>query len=265
MPEETKESKDQMEMLGTFSADDSVEDKVDSLWRQLMVYKSFADSDLSDAKIRRAEVEAAREQAEMEAVKTTKLLCEQMNAEAERDLRVAEEKTAQATRDREEADAKLKKTKEMKAKLDEERDQIVADAQKQAQQILEDARSAAERETKDLRRQAFKEIKTVLTRVENMRAAVSEELETQRILTNVSKLKASSKRMLAESGLEDDGGAPAVDSDAAPFVAEPAVNGRPTDSSAPTYAGNGGPAASNNGKVRRAERTTGDKKASGKA
>ena len=81
---------------------------------------------------------------------------------------------------------------------DRDRDQIVAQAQKEAQEVLDQARAEARQETTELRRQAFKEIKTILTRVENMNSAVNEELETQRILTNVAKLKVSPKWMLSE-------------------------------------------------------------------
>ena len=264
MPEDTKGTQDQMELLRAFSADDSMEDKVDSLWRQLMVYKTFADSDLSEAKIRRAEAEAAREQAEMEAVRTTKLMCGRMRSDAERDLRTAEEKIASATKAREEAEVKLKKAKELRSKLDDERDQIVADAQKQAQQILEEASTTAQREAKDLRRQAFKEVKTILTRVENMRAAINEELETQRILTNVSKLKASSRRVLAEGGHEYGDGALASEGEADPPEAELVVNSSP-DGAVADQTVNGGPADTKRNERTRTARTTGSKKPSDKS
>ena len=78
MPDDLKGPQDQMGLMRTFSNDEPMEDQVDSLWRHLMVYKSFADSDLSEAKIRRAEAEAARERAEMETVKATELVCERM-------------------------------------------------------------------------------------------------------------------------------------------------------------------------------------------
>ena len=264
MPEDNKGPQEQVELLRAFSADDSMEDKVDSLWRQLMVYKSFADSDLSEAKIRRAEAEAAREQAEMEAVRTTKLTCERMRSDAERDLRAAEEKVAAATKAREEAESKLKKAKELRSKLEEERDQIVADAQKQAQEILEEARTTAQRETKDLRRQAFKEVKTILTRVENMRAAINEELETQRILTNVSKLKANSRRVLAEGGHEYGDGALASEGEADPPEAEQEVSGGSDDPVADQTV-NGGPAGSKRNERTRTARSTGSKKPSNKS
>ena len=58
---------------------------------------------------------------------------------------------------------------------------------------------AAQHESTELRGQALKDIKNILTRVEGMRAAVTEEMESQRILTNVAKLRAGSNGILAES------------------------------------------------------------------
>ena len=51
MPEEQVNFKDNLEVLESIRLDDNTEqDKVDALWPQLMVYKSFGDSDLTDAK-----------------------------------------------------------------------------------------------------------------------------------------------------------------------------------------------------------------------
>ena len=54
----------------------------------------------------------------------------------------------------------------------------------------------AKRETSELRRHALKEIRVILNRVDSMKATVDEEMETQRILTNISKIKATSRWML---------------------------------------------------------------------
>ena len=80
--------------------------------------------------------------------------------------------------------------------IDNERGQIIADAQKKAQSIIEGANDIAKRETSELRRHALKEIRVVLNRVDSMKATVDEEMETQRILTNISKIKATSRWML---------------------------------------------------------------------
>ena len=55
MSDESFEIKDQLDVLRSIPVDDNTpEEKVDALWRQLMVYKSFTDTELSDSKARRA-------------------------------------------------------------------------------------------------------------------------------------------------------------------------------------------------------------------
>ncbi len=203
MSEEAREVKDQLELLRTYPIDDSVEhEKVDAVWRQLMVYKSFSDGDLSDAKSRRAQAEAAREQAQMEAIRTTQLLCAKMKSESALELQEANKIKAEADSYKEEAQAEFAKAK---AFLEESRKEVkehVAEAQKKGQEIIDGANEIAQRETTELRRNALKEIKAVLTRVETMKSTADEELETQRVLTNISKIKATS-RWLLDSPAED--------------------------------------------------------------
>lgn len=200
MPEEREsmDIMDQLQILQSVSLDgeSGQDEKVDALWRQLMAYKSFGDSDLSDAKARRAQAEASREQAQMEAIRTTQLLCAKIKSDAELELQEASRVRAQSEKTRQEAEEHLAKSKERREQVDNERGQIIADAQKKAQAIIEGASDIAKRETSELRRHALKEIRTVLNRVDSMKATVDEEMETQRILTNISKIKATSRWML---------------------------------------------------------------------
>lgn len=199
MPDDYVDISDQLELLQSMTLDDSTEqDKVDALWRQLMVYKSFGDTDLSDAKTRRAQAEAAREQAQMEAIRTTQLLCARMRTEADLELQEARKSKAQAEETFKEAEEYLKKAQEKKEQLEKDRVEMIAEAQHKAQAIIDGAHDIAKRETTELRRHALKEIKAVLSRVESMRATMDEEVETQRILSNISKIKASSRWLLEE-------------------------------------------------------------------
>ena len=198
MPDETKKPDEDIELLPSLSMEESSDEKVEALWRQLMVYKSFAENDLAEARARRARAEAAREEAELEAIRTTEAVCERMRAKTEKEHQEVRNLKAGATKAREDAEAEFRSAREAKAQADRDRDQIVAQAQKESQEVLDQACAEARQETTELRRQPFKEIKTILTRVENMNSAVNEELETQRILTNVAKLKVSPKWMLAE-------------------------------------------------------------------
>ena len=206
MPDGAKDSKDQLELLRSLPIDESTESKVEALWRQLMIYKSFSGGDLSEAKARRAEAEVSREQAEVETIKMTKSLCERMRRDAERDLDEVRQAKVEALKARQDAQAELTRAAEVRVEAEAQRGQTVADAQKEAQAVLDNARATAKQEATELRRQSLKEIRTILTRAEDMRAAAGEELETQRILTNVAKLKTTSRRLLADAlGPEDAG------------------------------------------------------------
>ena len=197
MPEDQVNFKDNLEVLQAIRLDDGTEqDKVDALWRQLMVYKSFGDSDLTDAKSRRAQAESAREQAQMEAIRTTQLLCARMRTEAELELQETKKAKMEAEKNRQYAEEEIRKAKERRDQADGERLDIIAEAQKKAQTIIDGAHDIAKRETTDLRRHALKEIKGVLGRVENMRSLADEEVETQKILSNISKIKATSRWLL---------------------------------------------------------------------
>ncbi len=203
MSEDAKEVKDQLELLRSYPIDDSVEhEKVDAIWRQLMVYKSYSDGDLSDAKSRRAQAEAAREQAQMEAIRTTQLLCAKMKSESAIELQEANKFNAEAESYKAEAHAELAKAKGFLEQSKKEVKEHIAEAQMKGQEIIDGANEIAQRETTELRRNALKEIKAVLTRVETMKSTADEELETQRVLTNISKIKATS-RWLLDSPAED--------------------------------------------------------------
>ncbi len=203
MAEESKAAREQLEALRSLPLDDSSEEKVDALWRQLLVYKSFADTDLSEAKARRAQAEAAREQAQMEAIRATQLQCARMRTEAEAALRDANSIRAEASKLRNQMEAELEKARQKKAHADEEYAQMITDAEKKAQEVVDGALENARQETTELRRHALQEIKTVLNRVEGMRSAVTEELETQRILTNISKIKANARWLMNEGAEEN--------------------------------------------------------------
>jgi vacuolar-type H+-ATPase subunit H len=200
MPEEINESKEPLVLLGSFPLDDASgaeEEKIDSLWRQMMVYKAF-EQDLSESRARRAEAEAVRERTEQEAYRAALAHSHQMRAESERELSEAREQRQQASKANQEAQEALANAKETVAKARKEHDQLIEDARKEAQEITDKARASAQREVTELRRQALKEVKGVLGRVENMRAAANEELETQRILSSVAKLKATTKWDLSD-------------------------------------------------------------------
>ena len=197
MADELNEAKAQLDLLRSMPLDDT-DEKVETLWRQLMVYKSVSGDKPRETKARRAEAENAREQAEREAIYAAQVIAENLKTEAERELTKAREIVEEARHGRQALDAELESFNQRKADFEKERDRMTAEAQRSAQEIIDQARSAAQRETTELRGQALEEIKTILTRVEAMRASVHEELEIQRILTNVAKLKANSRAVISD-------------------------------------------------------------------
>ena len=66
----------------------------------------------------------------------------------------------------------------------------------------------------DLIRQVLKEIRAIMSRIENVRAATDEELETQRIFSGVAKIKATSASLLFEGSPERNNGADPGESEA---------------------------------------------------
>lgn len=153
MPVNKKDASDQLDLLRSLPIDDTAEDKVEVLWRQVMVYKSFADSDLSEAKARRAQAEMAREQAELDSVNTTKELCARMRAEAQQELEEAARIKTETAKERQDIEAVLAQIDGRRAQAEAERDEIIADAPRKVQEVADQARASAQQETMALRRQ----------------------------------------------------------------------------------------------------------------
>ena len=63
MADRVEEEKEQINLMGSLPFQEPG-DRIDALWRQIMVYKAFAEGDLSESRSRRAQAETAREKAE---------------------------------------------------------------------------------------------------------------------------------------------------------------------------------------------------------
>ena len=156
MTETAKEPVDELEDFPPFTLDSSLEDKVDTLWRQLMAYKSMAEADLSDSKARRAQAQAALEEAEVQAIETTQDMCVRMRVKWEGRLEEVENLKLEATRARREAEAHLSSANETKGLAEQERERVIAEANNKAQQILDQARIAAQKQLLVVERQALR-------------------------------------------------------------------------------------------------------------
>ena len=193
---------------------DLTEDRVDALWRQVMVYKALAGPDLSEAKARRAQAEDAREKAEQDTADAARRLWERLKQEADKKLNEAEELKGEAASILRQAEEERSRARDATRQAEASRQTVLAEAKREAQELLDRARLAAQQESTDLRRQALKEIRAIMGRIETMRSATDEELETQRIFSNVTKLKAMAASRLTEPLLGDGAGLGAVESPA---------------------------------------------------
>ena len=214
---------DQINLLRYLPQEDSAEG-IDALWRQIMVYRAFSDSGVSEARARRADAEAAREKAEQEAAGATRHLCEGMKAEADDQLSQAQGLRSEAERLLGQAESERGRAADLVKEAEDARSRIVIEAQQKASDILEDARKAARQECSELRHQALKEIKAILGRVESVRLAADEELETQRIFSNIARLKANLVSLLARPAKPENNGPTAYQDPEADGIPEAGID-----------------------------------------
>ena len=194
----------ELNLLRTLPGDGG-SDQVEELWNQIMLNRALDDPQISQAKARRSEAEQAREQVSLDTASAAKLLCDGMKSEATKKLEEAETARAQVERERQQVETELGRAKETRAEAERARERMLAEAEEKAQKIVDKARTATQEEVSELKRRALEEIKGIMARVDSIRVAEEEELETQRILTNIAKLKATSTSALAEiAGQNDD-------------------------------------------------------------
>ena len=207
---------------------------IQSLWREAMVLRELARDGITESRERRAQAEAARKAAEQEALKATEEFCQGLRAQAEADLEKASNTLADTDRLKKEFEADLqdrrrqaeadiqsrqdkvdaelaraaitrKEANEYELARRKEADTIVAEAlnlaarnadeaRDHAQSIIAAAQADADDIRNEMRAQTADEIRSLVADVEAAQSAVLEELETQRILTEAARIKATSRR-----------------------------------------------------------------------
>ena len=189
--------------------------KIESIWREAMLLRQFDRDEVSAARARRSEAEAARRGAEQEALKATHELCEELRVTARAELQKAEDALAEAERLRADAEAEGARAKrDSEAELERART-IRADAEVYGERIETAAREKAEaavveahaesvRIKEDIKSEASEEVRRLLSDIEMARAASQEELETQRILTETARIRAFSPGLAARDAAHDD-------------------------------------------------------------
>lgn len=196
MTENLDDKDEQLDLLRYLPGDGS-EAGLDTLWRQIMVYKAFSDTTVVEARARRVEAEGVQEQVVHETAEATRKMYDDLGSEADAKMKEADRLKAEAESVLLKAEAERAQAQTALSEAEQTSERIVSEAREKARQTLDDAHKAAQQEGADLRRQALKEVKAILTRVESVRAAADEELETQRIFSNIAKLKANSTTLLA--------------------------------------------------------------------
>lgn len=203
MANPSKEVAEHLGMLRDFPLNEMGKSNVEDLWKQLLSYRSEAGTDLAEAKARRAQAEAAREQAVADAVRNTQAVCQRIRASAERDLQEAKALREEMLRAKQQAEAEIRQAEATKAQAEQEAQRTIGEARGAAQDIVSQARMAAQKEANEFRQAVLIEIKHLLTRAENMSAALSEELETQRILSSIARIGSNAEMLLAEAAGSD--------------------------------------------------------------
>ena len=205
---------------------------VEAVWRQALLLKEILRDEKTEAHKRRNEAEEARRSAERDAIGATEAVCQKMRAEAEDELgsardaleeaeKVRDESLSDAERVRQDAASELFVAKKVRTEAEEYSTRLEASARQKAEATLADSRRNAEK-IRD-------EIRELMEDIDAVRAATSEELETQRILTEAARIRALSPGLAL--GMADEGAA--EDREAIAQVSDQADAGEPDASVVP--------------------------------
>lgn len=181
---------------------------VESIWREAMLLRQFDRDDVSTARARRSEAEAARRDAEKEALTATHELCEDLRGRARADLQKAQDAlaeserlkadaAAEAARKKSDADAELERARAIRGDAEAYAARIESTAKEKAEATIAEARAEAARIKETMKDEAADDIRRLIGEVELARAAAQEELETQRILTETARIRAFSPGLAA--------------------------------------------------------------------
>ena len=92
-----------------------------------------------------------------------------------------------------EAEQQLKQAEIIRSEAESYRTKAMAEAEQQAHQIREEARSAALQECEELKQHVTYEVQCILNEIDTIREAALEEMEAQRIYTDVANMKVISE------------------------------------------------------------------------
>ena len=184
--------------LSSFPTDNA---SVEASWREALGIREFGRDERVKSRKRLARAQAARMQAENEAITATKNYSVRVRAQADRRLQQADRTLAEAERIKADAIARTATLEdEIQFRLD-DASRKRANALSYAEKLENTARGAADAlmsQTRDgakelasrMRHDAAEDIRKILTDIEVARAAAEDELEAQRLLTQTAQVKA---------------------------------------------------------------------------
>ncbi len=167
-------------------------------WEEAVAYDVTVETQLARAQSNRGQAEMERQRVAEEILEATREVCHEIASDARRVLESAKNQRVDADRKQQDAEASLKKAESTLAEAGADAESIVSRAKQEAEDILTRARSAAEKESEEIVERTNQHGRKILAQVEMMKAAAQEEIETQRIYTQVSRLKAESLDALSE-------------------------------------------------------------------
>jgi len=186
----------------------------EAAWRQALLLRELSRDDRVTARKRRAEAEAAKENAENEAISATKRMCAELQAQARMKLQEAEDTLTEADRVKTNADnyaarvqanidAELANAKKIREDAEVYAEEIQESARSAADALMTQTRAGADELASRMRRETAEDIRKIVTDVEVARASAEDELETQRILTETARVRAFSQGLAAEKAVDE--------------------------------------------------------------
>ena len=167
-------------------------------WEEAVAYDLTVETQLANAQSNRSQAEVERQRVAGEILEATREVCHEIASDARKALDSAKYMEIDATRKHLEAEAVLKNAESTLKEADANAEMIMSRARQEAEEISSRARNAAERESEQMIDRTTLQARKMLAQVEMMKAAAQEEMETQRIYTQVSRLKAESLEALSE-------------------------------------------------------------------
>ena len=177
---------------------DTLPELAKNRWEEAVAFDVTIENQLAKAKADRSRAESERQRIAKEILDATKDVCKEIITDGKRALNRAKTMEAEAHNKHSDSQAELEQARTIRAEAEGYRDKIIAEADQEARDFLNQAMSVTEKECLELREQATQEAKRILGQVEIIRAAVQEELETQKIYSDAARIKASSHELLSK-------------------------------------------------------------------